>query len=174
VLPVKESVMMKLHELSDNDGATHRKKRRGRGPGSGLGKMGGRGIKGQTSRSGVAIKGFEGGQMPIHRRLPKRGFNSLNRKEFAVVNTGQLQAAIDRGAVDASQAVTLESLIAGGVVRRARKHGLRILGKGELNASLTITAAGASAGAKEIVSKAGGSINIVAVAPEPAKEKAAE
>jgi len=166
--------MVKLNELSDNDGATHRKKRRGRGPGSGLGKMGGRGIKGQTSRSGVAIKGFEGGQMPIHRRLPKRGFNSLNRKQYAVVNTGQLQAAIDRGAVDAKQAVTMESLIAGGVVRRARKHGLRILGKGELKAPLKITAAGASAGAVDIVSKAGGSITIVAVAPQAAEESAAE
>ncbi len=166
--------MIKLNELRDNAGATKAKKRRGRGPGSGLGKMGGRGIKGQTSRSGVAIKGFEGGQMPIHRRLPKRGFNSINRKEFAVVNTGQLQAAIDRGAIDASQPVTMASLIDGGVVRRARKHGLRILGKGELNASLTITAAGASAGANEIVSKAGGSITIEAVAPQAAEAKAAE
>jgi len=162
--------MIKLNELSDNSGATHRQKRRGRGPGSGLGKMGGRGIKGQTSRSGVAIKGFEGGQMPIHRRLPKRGFNSLNRKQYAVVNTGQLQAAIDRGAIDASQPVTMASLIAGGVVRRPRKHGLRILGKGELKAALTITAAGASAGAGDIVSKSGGSITIEAVAPEAAEE----
>jgi len=166
--------MMKLNELRDNEGATHRKKRRGRGPGSGLGKMGGRGIKGQTSRSGVAIKGFEGGQMPIHRRLPKRGFNSLNRKEYAVVNTGQLQGAIDRGAIDASQPVTMDSLIAGGVVRRARKHGLRILGKGELTSALTITAAGASAGANEIVSKAGGSITIKVIAPEPAEKKTAD
>lgn len=166
--------MMKLNELSDKEGATHRRKRRGRGPGSGLGKMGGRGIKGQTSRSGVAIKGFEGGQMPIHRRLPKRGFNSLNRKQFAVVNTGQLQAAIDRGAIDPKQAVTMESLISGGVVRRARKHGLRVLGKGELNAALKITAAGASAGATEIVSKAGGSITIEAVAPQAAEDTAAD
>jgi len=166
--------MLKLNELSDKKGATHRKKRRGRGPGSGLGKMGGRGIKGQTSRSGVAIKGFEGGQMPIHRRLPKRGFNSLNRKEYAVVNTGQLQGAIDRGAIDAAQPVTMESLIAGGVVRRARKHGLRVLGKGELNAPLKITAAGASAGAIDLVSKAGGAITIVAVAPQAAEETATE
>lgn len=166
--------MVKLNELSDNKGATHSKKRRGRGPGSGLGKMGGRGIKGQTSRSGVAIKGFEGGQMPIHRRLPKRGFNSLNRKEYAVVNTGQLQAAIDRGALDASQAVTMESLIATGVVRRARKHGLRVLGKGELKAALTITAAGASAGAQDIVSKAGGSITIQATATNAASSEAAQ
>ncbi len=166
--------MVKLNELSDNKGATHRKKRRGRGPGSGLGKMGGRGIKGQTSRSGVAIKGFEGGQMPIHRRLPKRGFNSLNRKEYAVVNTGQLQAAVDRGAIDASQPVTMDSLISGGVVRRSRKHGLRILGKGDLTSALTITAAGASAGATDIVSKAGGSITIEAVAPKAATDTAAE
>ena len=163
---------MKLNELRDNPGATKSKKRRGRGPGSGLGKMGGRGIKGQTSRSGVAIKGFEGGQMPIHRRLPKRGFSSLNRKEYAVVNTGQLQAAIDRGAIDASQAVTMESLISGGVVRRARKHGLRILGKGDLTSGLKITAAGASQGAMDIVSKAGGSITIEAVAPEAASDTA--
>ena len=166
--------MIRLNELSDRKGATHRKKRRGRGPGSGLGKTGGRGIKGQTSRSGVAINGFEGGQMPIHRRLPKRGFNSLNRKDYAVVNTGQLQAAIDRGALDAGQPVTMASLVAAGVVRRARKHGLRILGKGDLSGSLTITAAGASAGAKEIVEKAGGSITIEAVAPQAADEKAAQ
>ncbi len=164
---------MKLHELRDNAGATKSKKRRGRGPGSGLGKMGGRGIKGQTSRSGVAIKGFEGGQMPIHRRLPKRGFNSLNRKQYAVVNTGQLQAAVDRGAIDASQPVTMQSLIDGGVVRRSRKHGLRVLGKGELTSGLKITAAGASEGAKELVSKAGGSITIEVVAPVAA-EKSAE
>ncbi len=166
--------MVKLNELRDNPGATKSKKRRGRGPGSGLGKMGGRGIKGQTSRSGVAIKGFEGGQMPIHRRLPKRGFSSLNRKEYAVINTGMLQAAIDRGALDVSQPVTMESLIATGVVRRPRKHGLRILGKGELKSALKITAAGVSAGGKEIVEKAGGSVTIEAVAPKAAKEKAAE
>ena len=166
--------MVKLNELRDNEGATHRKKRRGRGPGSGLGKTGGRGIKGQKSRSGVAIKGFEGGQMPIHRRLPKRGFNSLNRKEYAVVNTGQLQRAIDRGAIDPAQPVTMESLIEGGVVRRKRKDGLRILGKGDLTGSLTITAAGASAGAKEIVEKAGGSITIESPAPQAAKDEAAE
>ena len=166
--------MVKLNELRDKPGATHRKKRRGRGPGSGLGKTGGRGIKGQKSRSGVAIKGFEGGQMPIHRRLPKRGFTSLNRKDYAVVNTGQLQRAIDRGAIDPSQPVTMESLIEGGVVRRARKDGLRILGKGELTGSLTITAAGASAGAKEIVEKAGGSITVEAAAPQAADKEAAE
>ena len=166
--------MIKLHELSDKPGATKSRKRRGRGPGSGLGKMGGRGIKGQTSRSGVAIKGFEGGQMPIHRRLPKRGFSSLNRKEYAVINTGMLQSAVDRGAIDASQPVTMASLIASGVVRRARKHGLRILGKGELKTALKITASTASAGGKEIVEKAGGSVTIEAVAPVAAKEKAAE
>lgn len=151
---------MKLNELRDNPGATRKRKRAGRGPGSGLGKMGGRGIKGQTSRSGVAIKGFEGGQMPIHRRLPKRGFNSVNRKEYAVVNTGQLQAAIDRGAIDASQPVTEESLVSSGVVRRMRKHGLRVLGKGELKTGLQITASGASASAIEIVSKAGGALTV--------------
>lgn len=151
---------MKLNELRDKDGATKRKKRVCRGPGSGLGKTGGRGIKGQTSRSGVAIKGFEGGQMPIYRRLPKRGFSSLNRKEYAVLNVGQLQAAVDRGAIDASQPVTEESLVATGVVRRLRKHGLRILAKGELTTALTITASGASGTAVEAVKKAGGSLTL--------------
>ena len=152
--------MFKLNELSDRPGATHRKKRVGRGPGSGLGKTGGRGMKGQKSRSGVAIKGFEGGQMPIHRRLPKRGFNSLNRKEYAVVNIGQLQAAIDRGAVDASAEITEASLIEAGVVRRERKHGLRLLAKGELNAGLKITVSGASEAAVKAVEAAGGSVTV--------------
>lgn len=159
---------MKLNELRDNEGATKRRKRVGRGPGSGLGKTGGRGIKGQTSRSGVAIKGFEGGQMPLHRRLPKRGFNSLNRKEYAVLNVGQLQAAVERGAIDASQPVTEASLVASGVVRRARKHGIRILAKGELTSPLKITASGASASAIEAVSKAGGEITISPKVTPPA------
>ena len=151
---------MKLNDLRDNPGATHRRKRVGRGPGSGLGKTGGRGIKGQTSRSGVAIKGFEGGQMPIHRRLPKRGFNSLFRKEYAVVNLGQLQSAIERGRLDAGADVTEASLVEAGVLRRAKTHGLRVLAKGELKQALRITASGASEAAVKAVEAAGGSITI--------------
>lgn len=165
---------MKLNELSDNSGATKRKKRVGRGPGSGTGKTGGRGIKGQKSRSGVAIKGFEGGQMPIYRRLPKRGFNMRNPKEYAVVNIGQLQAAVDRGAIDAGQPVTEESLVASGVVRRFKKHGLRVLAKGELTSPLKITASGASEAAVEAVSKVGGAITISPKVTTPANQKPAE
>ena len=166
---------MKLNELSDNVGATKRKKRVGRGPGSGTGKTAGRGIKGQTSRSGVAIKGFEGGQMPIHMRLPKRGFNSRNRKEYAVLNVGQLQAAVDRGAIDPAQPITEESLVASRVVRRPRKHGLRILAKGDLTSALKITASGASEAAVAAVSKAGGAITISPkVVPPVAAEKGAQ
>ncbi|MEM7546059.1 MAG: 50S ribosomal protein L15 [Pseudomonadota bacterium] len=151
---------MKLHELSDNPGATKARKRIGRGPGSGTGKTGGRGIKGQTSRSGVAINGFEGGQMPIHRRLPKRGFNNINAKKFAIVNLKTLQDAIDRGAIKAGDAVTETSLVEAGVVRRAL-DGVRLLAKGELNAKLTIEVAGASKAAIEAVEKAGGKVDVV-------------
>ena len=151
---------MKLNELADNAGASHRKKRVGRGPGSGLGKTGGRGMKGQKSRSGVAIKGFEGGQMPIHRRLPKRGFNSLNRKIYAVVNVGQLQAAVDRGAIDAKAEINETMLVEAGVLRRAKTYGLRVLGKGELTAGLKIAAATASEGAKRAIEGAGGSLTL--------------
>jgi large subunit ribosomal protein L15 len=165
---------MKLNDLSDLPGATKRKKRVARGPGSGLGKMGGRGIKGQTSRSGVAIKGFEGGQMPIHRRLPKRGFNNIFRKQYSIVNLGQLQAAIDRGAIDASAAIDETSLVAAGVLRRAKTHGVRVLAKGELKAGLKITASGASEAAVKAVEAAGGSLTISpkVVAPEPKPSKA--
>jgi large subunit ribosomal protein L15 len=151
---------MKLHELSDNPGATKPRKRVGRGPGSGMGKTAGRGIKGQTSRSGVAINGFEGGQMPIHRRLPKRGFNNINAKSFAIINLKTLQEAIDRGVISAGSSVDETSLVAAGVVRRVL-DGVRLLAKGELNAALTIEVAGASKAAIEAVEKAGGKVEVV-------------
>jgi large subunit ribosomal protein L15 len=149
---------MKLNELRDNPGATHKPKRVGRGPGSGLGKTGGRGIKGQKSRSGVAIKGYEGGQMPLYQRLPKRGFNKPNRKAYAIVNLSQIQAFIDAGKLDAG-AVTEEALVASGLVRR-RRDGIRLLGKGEITTAATITVTGASAGAREAVETAGGSVTV--------------
>ena len=150
---------MKLNELRDNPGATKRAKRVGRGPGSGLGKTGGRGIKGQTSRSGVAINGFEGGQMPLYRRLPKRGFTKPNRKEFAVINLGQLQAFIDAGKLDAKAEITETALVASGLVRR-RRDGVRLLGKGELTAKVTLSLAGASKSAVAAVEKAGGTVAV--------------
>ncbi len=122
---------MKLHELHDNPGASKPKKRVGRGVGSGTGKMGGRGIKGQKSRSGVAINGYEGGQMPLYQRLPKRGFNKPNRKAFAVINIGLIQKFIDLGKIDASAAITEDALIASGIVRR-KLDGIRVLAKGEI------------------------------------------
>ena len=149
---------MKLNELRDNPGATHKPKRVGRGPGSGLGKTAGRGIKGQKSRSGVAIKGYEGGQMPLYQRLPKRGFNKPNRKAYAVVNLGRVQAFVDAGRLDAG-AVTEEALVASGLVRR-RLDGIRILGQGAVTSALTITVTGASRGAVEAVGKAGGSLTV--------------
>ena len=149
---------MKLNELHDNPGATKKRKRVGRGPGSGTGKMGGRGIKGQKSRSGVAIKGYEGGQMPLYQRLPKRGFTKPNRKEFAVVNLSKLQEFIDNGKLDAAN-ITEETLVTSGVVRR-KLDGVRLLGKGELTAKAVITVTGASKGAVEAVEKAGGSVTL--------------
>ena len=154
--------MVKLNELRDNPGATHKPKRVGRGPGSGLGKTGGRGIKGQKSRSGVAIKGYEGGQMPLYQRLPKRGFNKPNRKSYAVVNLGKLQQFIDAGKLDAAD-VTEDALVEAGVVRR-KLDGVRILGKGALSAKATITVTGASKGAVEAVEAAGGTLTVTAPA----------
>ena len=124
---------MKLNELRDNDGANRKKKRVARGPGSGKGKTAGRGIKGQTSRSGVALGGYEGGQMPLYRRLPKRGFNKPNRLEFAVVNLGQLQAMVDAGKLNAGDAITEDALIEAGATKR-KLDGIRLLAKGELTA----------------------------------------
>ena len=150
---------MKLNELRDNPGARHKSKRVGRGIGSGRGKTAGRGNNGQKSRSGVAIKGFEGGQMPLYRRLPKRGFNNIFAKRFQVVNLGRLQTAIDTGKLDAGKHIGTPELIASGVVRRAR-DGVRLLGKGELTTIVDITVAGASASAVEAVEAAGGKVTV--------------
>ena len=150
---------MKLTELSDNPGATQRKKRIGRGPGSGMGKTGGRGIKGQKSRSGVAIKGYEGGQMPLYQRLPKRGFNKPNRKAYSVVNLGLIQKFIDEGKIDIKADITEDALIASGLVRR-KKDGIRVLAKGEFTSKATISVTGASQGAVDAVAKAGGSLTV--------------
>ena len=156
---------MKLHELQDNPGATKRKKRIGRGPGSGKGKMGGRGIKGQKSRSGVAINGYEGGQMPLYQRLPKRGFNKPNRKSFAVVNLGLIQKFIDAGKLDAKKAIDEDALVASGLVRR-KLDGVRILAKGEITSKVELSVTGASKSAVEAVEKAGGSLAVAAAAAE--------
>ncbi len=150
---------MKLHELRDNPGATKKRMRVGRGPGSGKGKMGGRGIKGQKSRSGVAINGYEGGQMPLYQRLPKRGFNKPNRKAFAVVNLGLIQKFVDAKKLDASAAITEDALIESGLVRR-KLDGIRVLAKGEVTAKLNIEVTGASKAAVEAVEKAGGSLTV--------------
>jgi large subunit ribosomal protein L15 len=154
---------MKLNELRDVDGATHSKKRVGRGIGSGSGKTGGRGVKGQKSRSGVSINGFEGGQMPLYRRLPKRGFNNIFAKSYNIVSLGRIQTAIDANKLDAKEAVTLEALIKAGVIRRA-KDGVRLLADGDLKAKVTIEVAGASKAAIEKVEKAGGSVKLPAQA----------
>ena len=151
---------MRLNEITDNDGAYKRRVRVGRGIGSGVGKTGGRGVKGQKSRTGVAIKGFEGGQMPLYRRLPKRGFSKWRRKNWNTLNLGALQEAIDAGRVDATKPMDIASLIEAGVVRRA-KDGLRILGQGELTSKVTITANHATASAKAAFEKAGGTLNII-------------
>ncbi|MCR9146577.1 MAG: 50S ribosomal protein L15 [Rhodobacteraceae bacterium] len=148
---------MKLNELRDNPGATKKRKRVGRGPGSGMGKTGGRGIKGQKSRSGVAIGGYEGGQMPLYQRLPKRGFNKPNRKKFAVVNLGLIQKFVDGGKLDAGQTITEDALVASGLVRR-KLDGVRVLAKGDLTIKLTLQVTGASKSAVEAVEKAGGSL----------------
>ncbi|MBN9249627.1 MAG: 50S ribosomal protein L15 [Mesorhizobium sp. 61-13] len=150
---------MKLNDLRDNEGATHSKKRLGRGIGSGSGKTGGRGVKGQKSRSGVAINGFEGGQMPLYRRLPKRGFNNIFAKSFAVVSLARIQAAIDAKKLDAKEAVTAEALVKAGVIRRV-KDGVRVLSDGELKAKLAFDVAGASKAAIEKIEKAGGSVKL--------------
>ena len=155
---------MKLNEISDNAGARHPRIRVGRGIGSGKGKTGGRGVKGQKSRSGVAIKGFEGGQMPLHRRLPKRGFKNLFRKHFAVVNVGRLQAAIDAGKIDPKKTVTEAALNEAGVVGQLN-DGVRLLAKGTLSAKVTIEVSGASKAAIEAVEKAGGSVTVKASKP---------
>lgn len=150
---------MKLNELRDNEGATQRKKRIARGPGSGKGKMGGRGIKGQKSRSGVAINGYEGGQMPLYQRLPKRGFLKPNRKAFAVVNLGLIEKFVEAGKLDAGSPITEDALVASGLVRR-KKDGIRVLAKGEITRKVDLEVTGASKSAVEAVEKAGGSLKV--------------
>ena len=150
---------MNINELSDNKGARRARKRVGRGPGSGLGKTAGRGMKGQKSRSGVAIKGFEGGQMPLYRRLPKRGFTKPNRARLVELTLGRLQAAIDAKKIDAGSAVTEDALVAAGVVRR-KLDGVRLLGSGELSAKVDLELTSATRGAVAAVEKAGGSIKV--------------
>lgn len=160
---------MQLNQLSDNDGARKDRKRVGRGCGSGYGKTAGRGVKGQKSRSGVAIKGFEGGQMPIHRRLPKRGFKNIFSKNFNEVNIGRIQLALDAGKLDAKKTITVDALLDAGVIRRLN-DGVRLLGNGELKGKVTIEVTGASKGAVAAVEKAGGSVSIVALEkPKPVK-----
>ena len=154
---------MKLNELADNPGAAKKQKRVARGPGSGKGKTAGRGIKGQKSRSGVAIGGYEGGQMPLYRRLPKRGFNKPNQKHFAVVNLGLIEKFIAAGKLDAKDEITEDMLVAAGLT--SNKHdGIRILAKGEIKSKITLNVTGASASAVEAVKKAGGSITVKAAA----------
>ncbi len=150
---------MKLNELHDVDGATHSRKRVGRGIGSGKGKTGGRGVKGQSSRSGVAINGFEGGQMPIYRRLPKRGFKNIFAKSYNEISVGKVQEAIDSGRLDAKEAVTIDALVNAGLIRRA-KDGIRLLGNGEIKSKVSFDVAGASKSAVEKVEKAGGSVKV--------------
>ncbi|SUB00590.1 RRP-L15 [Pannonibacter phragmitetus] len=156
---------MKLNDLRDNPGSVKDRTRVGRGIGSGKGKTGGRGVKGQKSRSGVAIKGFEGGQMPLHRRLPKRGFTNIFAKDFNIVSLGRVQVALDEGKLDAKAAVTVEALKAAGIVKRI-KDGVRLLADGELKAAVTFEVAGASKTAVEAVEKAGGKVVILGAQAE--------
>jgi large subunit ribosomal protein L15 len=160
---------MKLHEIADNPGSRQKRTRIGRGIGSGKGKTGGRGVKGQKARTGVAVKGFEGGQMPLHRRLPKRGFNNIFRLEFAEVNLDRLQQAIDAKTLDPKDTINAETLVKSGVLRRA-KDGVRLLGRGELKAKLNVEVHGASKSAIAAVEKAGGTVKILA----PAKQQEGE
>ena len=155
---------MKLNEIRDNEGAYKNRIRVGRGIGSGKGKTGGRGVKGQKSRSGVAIKGFEGGQMPIYQRLPKRGFNNIFRKKWVEVNLGRIQQAADNGRLDISKPISRADLQAAGLVS-AREGNLRLLAKGEFKAKLDITVTGASKSAIALVEKLGGKVNLVEATP---------
>jgi large subunit ribosomal protein L15 len=156
---------MKLNEIRDNEGSTKNRMRVGRGIGSGKGKTGGRGVKGQTSRTGVAIKGFEGGQMPLHRRLPKRGFNKPNARVLNEVNIGRIQEAVVAGKLETGAPITVETLVAAGVVSKPR-DGVKILGIGELTATLTFQVAGASKSAVAAIEKAGGSVTLLGAVAE--------
>lgn len=159
---------MKLNDIRDNEGAHKTRIRVGRGIGSGKGKTGGRGVKGQKARAGVAVKGFEGGQMPLYRRLPKRGFHNLFAKDLNEVNLGRIQQAVEAGKLDAKGAVTIEALVAAGVITRQAKDGVKILGVGELKTKLAFEVAGASKSAVEAIEKAGGSVKILAAAASQA------
>jgi large subunit ribosomal protein L15 len=161
---------MKLNELRDNDGARKSKIRVGRGIGSGKGKTGGRGVKGQKSREGVSIAGFEGGQMPLHMRLPKRGFNNIFAKDYAEVNLGAIQKAVDAGKLDANATIDQAALRAAGL-SRGGKDGVRLLAKGEFSAKLSFLVAGVSASARQAVEAAGGAVEVPVLVP--AAEKAA-
>jgi large subunit ribosomal protein L15 len=164
---------MRLNELKDNPGSRKFRLRVGRGIGSGIGKTSGRGGKGQTARSGARLGGFEGGQMPLHRRLPKRGFNKRNRKEWNAINIGRLQEAVDAGRIDAKKPVDVAALVAAGLARRPL-DGVRLLGEGELKASLKLTVNHATASAKAAVEKAGGSVTLIekkVLAADEAKRK---
>ena len=151
---------MELNKLNDNDGAKSSKKRLGRGVGSGLGKTSGRGHKGQKSRSGVSIKGFEGGQMPIHRRLPKRGFNKHNRKVYRILNLGDLQKVIDNGKIDIKKEINSSVILSSGVIKNL-KDGIRILARGKITSKVNILVNGASKNAIEQVEKAGGNLAVI-------------
>lgn len=157
---------MKLNEIRDNDGARSNRKRVGRGMASGTGKTSGKGHKGQKSRSGVSLLGFEGGQMPLYRRLPKRGFNNPFSKDFAIINVGALQKAVEAGKVDAKSAVTSASLLEAGLVRRS-KNGIRLLAKGEISTKLSIEVDGASKAAIAAVEAAGGNVTLPEPKPKP-------
>ena len=162
---------MRLNQLSDKDGARRNRKRIGRGIGSGTGKTSGAGHKGAKARSGVSIKGFEGGQMPLHRRLPKRGFNNIFAKRYVAVNVGRVQAAIDAGRLDSSLPVDEDALVEAGLVKNKR-DGIRLLAKGELKAKVSFTVSGASQAARAAVEKAGGSVTTTVAAP--ASDEAAD
>ncbi len=151
---------MKLNQISDNPGATKDRMRVGRGIGSGKGKTEGRGVKGQKARTGVAIKGFEGGQMPLHRRLPKRGFNNIHAADLNEVNLGRIQTAVDTGQLEAGATITVETLVAAGILARPR-DGVKLLGVGELTSKLSFEVTRASKSAIEAVEKAGGSVSVV-------------
>jgi large subunit ribosomal protein L15 len=160
---------MKLNEITDNPGSSKDRIRVGRGIGSGKGKTGGRGVKGQKARTGVAIKGFEGGQMPLHRRLPKRGFTPPNAKDYNEVNIGRIQEAVAAGKLAADTPVTIEALVAAGIISKPR-DGVRILGVGEISAKLAFEVAGASKSAIAAIEKAGGSVKLLNVAAEAAAD----
>lgn len=163
---------MKLNELRDNPGARPKFKRLGRGIGSGKGKTSGKGVKGQKAREGVSLNGFEGGQLPIYRRLPKRGFHNMFRKEYAPVNVGAIEKAIEAGKLDAATPITEQSLEAAGLVRLAKVAGVRLLGMGAISRPIAITVSGASATATAAVQAAGGTLTTT-VAVEAAESPAA-